>query len=562
MPLSVADMEFCNAPPIREALKNLADTTILGYTHETEEYYDAVISWQERRHDFHVKKEWILTTPGVVNALGILVDAATKPAESVLILTPVYYPFDMSVIAKTRHIVYSTLINNDGHYEIDYADVEKKCRRDDVTAMLFCNPHNPVGRVWTREELEKVGNICCDNGVFIIDDEIHNDLIMPGYKHTVMANVNDRIKDNIAVCTAPSKTFNIAGLQCSNIIIPNITMNTKAYACAHSNLQTGLNIAAYTACKAAYNECEDWLDELLPVIDGNAKYIECFMSENFPEVKVCPLEGTYLLWVDMRGLGMTHVELKEMLENAGIILDYGEMFGIAGRGFERFNIACARETLEKTMARFKSAVEEVRAKWAKEGKPVHKELVVGDKLENFVYDSTRGRNIDLSWHIKKPTLIVFARFYECSICQVMLKVFKALYPAFKAGGRDVKFVLQSDVQTLEKHRNKYPFELIADPEAKFYDKYNIFEADGLISMIAGDKLFEKVAGKDIKKLLHTNLVNTLVDAVSSDSGDDNEAGNVRQNQLWAFVMVDENMRISYSHYSKTISDIPFLGKKE
>lgn len=218
-PLSVADMEFVTAPPIRKAIKRVADKQVLGYTEPTQAYYDAVISWMERRHHFHVKKEWIVNTPGVVDALAVLIDANTKPGDSVLVLTPVYYPFDIAVMAKSRKIVYSRLENHHGRYEINYDDLARKAARKDVTALLFCNPHNPVGRVWTREELEQVADICCDNGVFVIDDEIHHDLIMPGYEHTVMAEVNSRIRDNIAVCTAPSKTFNLAGVQCTNITV-------------------------------------------------------------------------------------------------------------------------------------------------------------------------------------------------------------------------------------------------------------------------------------------------------------------------------------------------------
>ncbi len=552
VPLSVADMEFHTAPAIKESLKNLIDTTILGYTHETEGYYNAVIGWQKRRHNWEINKEWIVTTPGVVDALAVITDAVTKPAETVLILTPVYYPFDMSVIAKSRHILYSKLINNNGHYEIDYKDVEEKCKRKDVTALLFCSPHNPIGRVWTKDELIKIGNICCDNGVFIIDDEIHNDLIMPGYEHTVMATLSDRIKNNIAVCTAPSKTFNIAGLQCSNIIIPNDKARAKVFACCLTNMQMNLNIMGYTACKTAYNECEDWLEELLAVIAENEKYIKDFMAENFPEVKCIPLEGTYLQWLDMRGLGLTHVEMKQMLEEQKIYLDNGELFGYEGRGYQRINLACPKITLEKTMARFKEGMEKVRADWAKNGKPVHTPFKKGAVLEGFVYDSANGTNIDLAKTIKKTTLIVFSRFFECEICQEVLKTFKKYYPILKLLGYDVKVVMQTPVETLKQHQSEYPFELIADPECKFYDRYNIFEANDMVQMIAGDKMFEDMIGKDIKALLDSDLVESLA-AVVAPTGEKSEH---RENQLSALVGVDKNMVINFVHYSQTISDFP------
>lgn len=539
VPLSVADMEFPTAKPIVEDIKKLADEAILGYTNPTEEYYDAVISWMKRRHDFDVEKEWIIRTPGVVNALSLLIEASTKAGDGVIIMNPVYYPFDMTVTATSRHIVYCPLVNRDGRYEINFADLERKAKSPKNTALLFCNPHNPVGRVWSKEELEKVADICCRNGVFIIDDEIHNDLIMPGYNHTVMANISEKAKNNIAVCTAPSKTFNLAGLQCSNIIIPNSKIRAKAAFCNRLNMQMHLNVFAYTACTSAYNKCEDWLEELITVIADNAKCVEDFMAENFPEIRVYPLEGTYLQWLDMRGLSMTHCELKEMLEDANIYLDNGEMFGALGRGFQRINLACAKSTIEKMLVRFKNAVEKVREKWAAEGKPYHKTLEAGDTLEGF-YDSPEKS-------FNKNTLIVFARFFECEVTQKLLLLMKTAYPVLKAVGCDVKVVIQSDAQTLAPAQGKYPFELIADPEAKLYDRYNIFEADSAVNMVAGDKMFEAMVGKDIKKLMDTDIFSSFMSPDSDGR---------RQLQLCAFVAVDPAMKVIYSHYCKTIADFP------
>lgn len=546
VPLSVADMEFYPAPQIVESIKKTAETQVLGYTSPTDEYFDAVISWMKRRHDFDVKKKWIINTPGVVDALAILIQASTKPGDGVIILTPVYYPFDMAVLAKSRKIVYSELIENNGRYEIDYEDLEKKCKN--ASALLFCNPHNPVGRVWSEAELKKVAEICCRNNVFIIDDEIHHDLIMPGYEHTVMAKVGDFVLDNIAVCTAPSKTFNLAGLQCSNIIIPDSKMRAKATACSLFNMQMGLNIFAYPACIAAYNECEDWLEELLDVVHENAVLVENFMAENFPEIRVYPLEGTYLQWLDMRKLGMTHVELRRMLEKAGLYLDNGEMFGPLGRGFQRINLACAKITIEKALERFKKAVEEVRADWEENGKPYHKTLAVGEKLENFVYASPKGTHQTLSG----KTFIVFSRFYECELCRVLLASFSAAYPVFKAMGYDIKFVMQSDISTLAKNQKKYPFELIADPECKLYDMYNVFEADGIVNMLAGDKLIEFVIGKNVYKMLNLDMIESVNSALAPAE----ETDGPRENQLCAFVAVDKNMNITYAHYSKTMTDFP------
>ena len=539
VPLSVADMEFPTAKPIVNAIKKLADEAILGYSNPTEEYDNAVISWMKRRHNFEIEKEWMVQTPGVINALSLLIEATTKPGDGIIIMSPVYYPFDMTVVATSRHIVYCPLINKDGKYEINYSLLREKTGNPKNTALLFSNPHNPIGKVWSKEELKKLSDICCENGVFIIDDEIHNDLIMPGYEHTVMATINEKTKNNIAVCTAPSKTFNLAGLQCSNIIIPNAKIRAKAQAMNKLNMQMHLNIFAYTACTAAYNECEDWLEELIKVIADNAKLVEDFMAEHFPEIKVYPLEGTYLQWLDMRALGMNHCEMKEMLEGANIYLDNGEMFGPLGRGFQRINLACAKETLEKMLIRFKNAVEEVRAKWAEEGKPCHQTLRAGEMLEGFPRE------------FSKKTLVIFARYYECRITQKLLAILKTAYPAIAAMGCDIRVVIQSDDRTLAIVRGKYPFELISDKDAALYDRYNIFEADSAINLIAGDKMFETMVGKDIKKLLSTDIFERYV--LTPDP-------NRRNFQLCAFVAVDKNKKILYSHYCKTIADFPDIIK--
>lgn len=553
VPLSVADMEFNTAPQIKEALCRLASEQILGYTDPTDEYFDAVVSWMKRRHDFDISKDWIVTTPGVVNALGILLEAVTKPGDGIIILTPVYYPFDMAVLAKSRRFVYSELLLTEKGYEIDFDDLKRKAALPSTKAIIFCNPHNPIGKVWTKTELQKVADICVKNGVFIIDDEIHNDLIMPGHTHTVMATLGKEVEKNIAVCTAPSKTFNLAGLQCSNILIPDKKARAKAKAALMMNMQSHLNIFAYEACKTAYNECEDWLNELLTVIDGNAKYVEDFMAESFPEIKVFPLEGTYLQWLDMRKLGLTHIELRNMLQDADIFLDWGEMFGDGGRGFQRINLACARETLEKTMARFKNAVEKVRKDRELHGAPYHKKLQKGDKLTDFIYNSPYGRNIDLKTELKKKTLLIFARYYECSICKEMLDTFKKYQRVFRMMGIDIKFIIQSDLKTLSAAQSNYPFELISDPDAVFYDRYNIFEANSMINMVAGDKMFEEMTKGDIRNLLDTEIINAFV-------SDESEASSKRELQLCAFVAVDKNMNVIYSHYCKTIGDFPEAGK--
>ena len=521
VPLSVADMEFPTAKPIVEDIKKLADEAILGYTNPTEEYFDAVISWMRRRHSFEIKKEWLIQTPGIINALSLLIETVTDPGDGVIVMSPVYYPFDMTIVATGRKSVFCPLVNNGNRYEIDFDLLEKKAKEQKNTALLFCNPHNPVGRVWTEEELRRTAEICCENNIFIIDDEIHNDLIMPGYNHTVMANINQEAKNNIAVCTAPSKTFNLAGLQCSNIIIPNDEIRAKAMIRNKMNMQMHLNIFAYTACTSAYNKCEDWLDELIGVIDENAKCVDDFMAANFPEIKVYPLEGTYLQWLDMRALGMTHVELKKMLEKANIYLDNGEMFGALGRGFQRINLACAKTTLEKMLIRFKNAVEEARAK----ATFCNKALEIGDVFEEIGTDKT--------------SLVVFGRAPECKLTENILDTLKNKYSDFTDAGLDIKFIIPS-----AEVKGDYPFEIIADPEAKLYEKYNVFEADSAVYAVAGDKMFEEKIGSDSVKIMESNVFSTANENV------------FRPLQLFAFVGIDKDKKVIFSYYSKTIGDIP------
>lgn len=553
VPLSVADMEFNTAPEIRKALKTLADKAVLGYTEATQEYYDAVCGWMKRRHNFDVKPEWIYKTPGVVNALGFLIQAATKEGEGIILFSPVYYPFDMAVLANNRKIVYSELKIVNGRYEIDFDDFAKKAADSNNTAVMFCSPHNPVGRVWEKAELERFCDILLQNNLFLIDDEIHNDLIMPGYEHTVLATISEDVLYNCAVCTAPSKTFNLAGLQCSNIIVPNSKIRANLNACGMMAMQTHLNIFAYTACIAAYNKSEAWLDELITVIHSNAKYVENFMAENFPEIKVFKLEGTYLQWLDMRALGMTYREMRIMLEKAGLYFDNGELFGRAGRGYQRINLACSAGTLEKSMQRFKAAVEEVRAFRKINGEPYHKTLENGDIVEGFVYDSVHGLSRNLRDTVTKNTLIVFLRYYECEICRKMLSALNAAYPVFKLIGCDVKVVLQSSVDSLRYAQSKYPFELIADPNAELYDRYNVFEADGIVEMVAGDKMFEKLTGGSLRNLLGSDMLESLMSS-ATDTTDINATP--RSMQVPAFIGVNTNMRVIYSYYGKTIADIP------
>lgn len=356
VPFSVADMEFANPPQIAEGVAEYLKHSILGYTSPTESYYDAVIRWMKRRHQWEIKKEWIVDYPGVVPALYHLVRLFSQPGEGIILFTPVYYPFYSAVESAGRTLVNSELILRNGRYEINFEDFEKKAADEKNRICILCNPHNPVGRVWTKEELEKVGEICAQNGVLVISDEIHNDLILPGYEHTVFASISEKFADNSITCTAPSKTFNTAGLMTSNLVISNPKLMEKVKKFRSEQAIFSCNVAGYKACEIAYNECEDWLDELLKVLDINQKLVKNFLEQRIPEIRVFDLEGTYLQWLDCRALQMSVQELEKfMVTEAQIFADEGYMFGACGEGFERWNLACPTAVVQNALDRLANA---------------------------------------------------------------------------------------------------------------------------------------------------------------------------------------------------------------
>jgi cysteine-S-conjugate beta-lyase len=358
IPFSVADMELKNAPEITEGLKNYIDNHILGYTLPTEDYLNAVCGWMKKRHNWEIKPEWIVGSAGVVGAFYYAIKAFTIPGDGVIIMTPVYYPFFSGIELNERKIVKSPLINTGDTYVIDYDNLEAVAKESNNKILLFCSPHNPVGRVWRKEELEKVADICLKNDVLIISDEIHFDLIMPGYEHTVFANISEEAADNMIVCTAPSKTFNLAGMQTSNIIIPNKRIRDTYFTEVKSNAFFSLNILGYKACEIAYTKCETWLDQLIELIYNNHLELKKYIEQNLPQIKVYELEGTYLQWMDFSALGMDKDELEEFMHmEAEVFFDEGYIFGEEGNGFERMNIACPTKVMLEGLERLSITIE-------------------------------------------------------------------------------------------------------------------------------------------------------------------------------------------------------------
>lgn len=356
IPMWVADMDFAISPDITLAIQKRISHPILGYAFCSNDYYDAVINWIKRRHDWDIKKEWIVFTPGVVPAISYLIKALTDIGDNIIIQTPVYHLFRSTIQNNKRNVITNPLVFKNGKYYMDFEDLEKKI--DSKTKLfILCSPHNPVGRVWSKEELVKLSNICLKNNVKIISDEIHFDLVYKGYEHSVLGSISDEIRDNSIVCTSPSKSFNIAGIQVSNIIIPNKEIRKQYEKQLEIDHIGKPNIFVESALISAYNESEKWLDSLILYIEQNKDYFISYIESEIPELKVIKPEGTYLLWVDCSGLKMSSEELKDFFINkCNLALNHGDMFGEEGRLFQRFNIACSRTILKEALDRIKKAV--------------------------------------------------------------------------------------------------------------------------------------------------------------------------------------------------------------
>lgn len=361
LPLWVADMDFPTAPAVLERLHALAEHGIFGYTGVKDAYFSAVHNWYAQRFGWETQRSWLVTTPGVVFAIAIAIRAFTQKGDAILIQQPVYYPFANKVTENDRQLVVNPLVLKNGRYEMDFADMERKIVDYHVKMLLLCSPHNPVGRVWTKEELLRVGEICQKHGVLVVSDEIHADFTYAGHTHRVFASVKSEFADFTITCTAPSKTFNLAGLQNSNIFIPNRQLR-HAYkkelsACGCG----GTNCMGMAACQAAYEAGADWLEQLKQYLAGNLAYIRQFLREKLPDIALIEPDGTYLVWLDLRKLGLTEQQQRQLIvQDAKLWLDTGTLFGQGGEGFERINIACPRTTTQQAMQRLEHAVHKTR----------------------------------------------------------------------------------------------------------------------------------------------------------------------------------------------------------
>lgn len=362
LPLWVADMDFRTAPAITEALERRVRHGIFGYVRVPDEYYTAVIRWFARRHDWYISKEWMIYTSGVVPAVSAVIKALTEPGDGVIVQTPVYNCFFSSIRNNGCRIVANPLKHEGGTYHIDFDDLERKAANPEVKLLLLCNPHNPAGRVWTREELKRIGEICLRNKVMVVSDEIHCELVFPGYAYTPFASISREHLWNSVTCVSPSKSFNIAGLQIANIIACNEDVRQRIDRAININEVCDVNPFGVEATIAAYNEGEDWLHELLDYLKANYDYLCEFFHMHLPQIPVTVLEGTYLVWTDCRAFDMTSDTLQaRLLEKTGLWLNSGTMYGAEGEGFLRWNIACPRSVLQDALVRFKDFIGSLNA---------------------------------------------------------------------------------------------------------------------------------------------------------------------------------------------------------
>lgn len=362
LPLWVADMDFKTSSLILDEIQKRVEHGIFGYTETGDSYFRAVAGWLKKHHNMEIQPGWLVKTPGVVFALAMAVKAFTEEGDAVLIQQPVYYPFSEVIADNNQRAVSNDLVlGKDGKYMIDFVDFENKIRENQIKLFFLCSPHNPVGRVWTRGELERISDICVKYGVIVVSDEIHADFTFDGYVHTPLVNVDERIRDLCITATSPGKTFNLAGFQISNILISNAKMRRAFRKQIAAAGYSQVNTMGIVACEAAYTCGEEWYLALKKYLQGNLDFVREYLAEEIPEIALVEPEGTYLIWLDFRGLGLPEEKLEDLIvDQAKLWLDSGAIFGAVGEGFERINIATNRSVLKEALERIRDAVHAVK----------------------------------------------------------------------------------------------------------------------------------------------------------------------------------------------------------
>lgn len=357
LPMWVADMDFQAPPCVTQAIAQAAQHGIFGYSFPDDRYFEAVRGWFSRHFSYEVQRQWLVCTPGVVTALNIAVQALTQPGDSILVQTPVYYPFYNVIRTNGRQVVETPLIYENGAYRVDFADMEEKLRTRQVKMLILCSPHNPICRVWTRQELEQMGQLCLRYGVIVVSDEIHCDFTMPGRPHTPFHIACPELLERSIVCTAPSKSFNLAGLQTSNIFIPGQQLRQAYQAHMEKMAIHNPNLLGLIACRAAYEGGDAWMEECRIYIRENLELLRGFLREHLPKVRLVEPEGTYFAWLDFSAYGMSAQELNSrILEKGRLWLDEGQLFGAAGESFQRIVLATPRQNVEECCRRLRLAM--------------------------------------------------------------------------------------------------------------------------------------------------------------------------------------------------------------
>ena len=358
LPMWVADMDFKTAPSVTEALTKRAAHGIFGYAVIPDEWYEAYMSWWKNRYSFKIEKDWLIFATGVVPAISSIVRKLTTPAENVLILTPVYNIFFNSILNNGRNVLECPLSYKNKEYGIDFEDLEKKLSDPQTTMMILCNPHNPIGKIWDKKTLKKIGDLCFEHHVTVVSDEIHCDLTETGKSYIPFASVSEKCRMNSITCVAPTKSFNIAGLQTAAVIVPNEVLRHKVWRGLNTDEVAEPNCFAVSAAIAAYKEGGEWLDALRKYIDENRKFVSAFLGMNLPQITLIQSEATYLLWLDCSLLDGDSDQLQKFIrETTGLYLSTGKIYGIGGEHFLRLNIACPRSRLADGLNRLKDAVE-------------------------------------------------------------------------------------------------------------------------------------------------------------------------------------------------------------
>lgn len=358
IPLWVADMDFTAPEPVLKAVRDIADHGILGYATPNSSFQQSIADWMQKRHGWNISPEWLVYTPGIVPALNMAVEAFTEPGDHIIIQPPVYGPFHKLASNHGRELVLNPLLHDELHYKMDLAHLEQVAQHEKAKMLVLCSPHNPVGRVWTNEELKSVMEIAVKHQLIVISDEIHADLVFKNGQHTPYAMISEEAKMHSMICTAASKTFNIAGLHTSNVVIASEELREKFKKVIEKNALSSMNIFGIAATEAAYREGESWLTETLEYIYDNMVYVTEFIHTHLPELKVILPDSTYLLWIDFRELQMPHTELYQfLLHKAGLVFSSGTDFGEHGEGFMRMNVACSRRLLEQAMNKLKDALQ-------------------------------------------------------------------------------------------------------------------------------------------------------------------------------------------------------------